>query len=190
MRAYASHLALLVLRISSRGYSVTGVGGTFSAPAHFSPMPPDMGDNGMHRLLVVLAATSMLTGAAYAQTTAPAPTQPSTPAAPPAGQAATVQVPQDAILSGQIDDLDLRNAANEAVGEIEDAIVSQGRIVGYVISVGGFLGVADRNVVVEPSAIAINYNTGNNRWEARINATKEQLQAAPEFKYEGRWDDD
>ncbi len=144
----------------------------------------------MHRRFVVLAATLMVTGAAYAQTTAPAPTQPSTPAGPPGGQAAAVQVPQDAILSGQIDDLDVRNAANEDVGEIEDAVVSQGRIVGYVVSVGGFLGVGDRNVVVDPSLITITYNTGGNRWEARINATREQLQGAPEFKYEGRWDDD
>ena len=134
----------------------------------------------MRYVLAAMAAASVLIGTAFAQTTAPVP----------AGPATATQVPDDAILSGHIDDLDVRNAANEEVGEIEDAVISQGRIVGYVVSVGGFLGVGDRNVVVDPSLITITYNTGGNRWEARINATREQLQGAPEFKYEGRWDDD
>jgi hypothetical protein len=139
----------------------------------------------MRRLLPAVAAASLLAGVAHGQTTAPSPA-PTTPAGP----ATATLVPDDAILSGQIEDIDLRNAANEDVGEIEDAVISQGRVVGYVISVGGFLGVGDRNVVVDPSMITLTYNTGNNRWEARINATKEQLQAAQEFKFEGRWDDD
>lgn len=139
----------------------------------------------MRRFLPALAAAALLTSAAYAQTPAPSPA-PTTPAGP----ASATLVPDDAILSGQIEDVDLRNAANEDVGEIEDAVISQGRIVAYVISVGGFLGVGNRNVVVDPSMITLTYNSGNNRWEGRINATKEQLQAAPEFKYEGRWSDD
>ncbi|HZH52892.1 MAG TPA: PRC-barrel domain-containing protein [Microvirga sp.] len=139
----------------------------------------------MRRFLPALAAAVLLAGGAHAQTTAPSPA-PTTPAGP----ATATMIPDDAILSGQIEDIDLRNAANEDVGEIEDAVISQGRIVGYVISVGGFLGVGDRNVFVEPSMITLSYSTTNNRWEARINATREQLQAAQEFKYEGRWDDD
>lgn len=92
-------------------------------------------------------------------------------------------------MSDQLDDLDVRNAANEKIGEIEDAVISQGRIVGYVISVGGFLGVGDRNIVVDPSAVTLSYNTNDKRWAAVMAATKEQLQAIPEFKYEDRWKD-
>jgi hypothetical protein len=130
----------------------------------------------MHRTLIALAATTAFAGAALAQS--PAPAAPN-----------FVQVPQDAIMSERLDDVDLRNAANEKVGEIEDAVISQGRLVGYVISVGGFLGVGDRNVVVDPSAVTVTYNEADKAWRATINATKEQLQAAPEFKYEGRWKD-
>jgi hypothetical protein len=139
----------------------------------------------MRRFLFAVAATSALTGFASAQTPAPTPAQPVAPVAAPTN----VQVPQDAIMSGQLDDLDVRNAANEKVGEIEDAVISQGRIVGYVISVGGFLGVGDRNIVVDPAAVTVSYSANDNKWAAVMNATKEQLQAIPEFKYEGRWKD-
>ena len=139
----------------------------------------------MRHSLIALVTTAALAGAAYAQTT---PAAPGAPAAP-ASAASAVQVPQDAIMSGQLDDIDLRNAANEKVGEIEDAVISQGRVVGYVISAGGFLGVGDRNIVVNSSMINITYNEGDKKWLATINATKEQLQGIPEFKYEGRWED-
>jgi hypothetical protein len=138
----------------------------------------------MRRLLTTLTATTLLAaGAASAQTTAPA------PAATPSASAATASVPQDAMVSGQIEDLDVVNAQNENVGEIEDVVISQGRVVGYIISAGGFLGMGDRNVLVEPSMMNISYNTSDNKWVAKINATKDQLKAAPEFKYEGRWKD-
>ena len=130
----------------------------------------------MKRILVALVASTAFSAAALAQTPAPA--------AP-----TFVTVPQDAITSDRLDDVDLRNAANEKVGEIEDAVISQGRLVGYVISVGGFLGVGERNVVVEPSAISITYNEADKAWRGTINATKEQLQDAPAFKYEGRLKD-
>jgi hypothetical protein len=66
-------------------------------------------------------------------------------------------------------------------------VVSNGQLAGYVFSVGGFLGVGDRYVVVAPSAVQINYSENDKKWTATMNATKDQLKSAPEFKYEGRW---
>ncbi|AWM87871.1 PRC-barrel domain-containing protein [Microvirga sp. 17 mud 1-3] len=134
----------------------------------------------MRSFMIAFTAATFLSGAAYAQTAPAAPA-----ASAPAAHA--VQVPQDAIMSGQLDDLDLRNSANEKVGEIEDIVISQGRVVGYVISVGGFLGVGDRNIVVDPGMVNVSYNENDKKWHATINATKDQLKAVPEFKYEGRW---
>jgi hypothetical protein len=139
----------------------------------------------MFRLLSALAAVSAVAGSAYAQSTSPAPAQPMSPA----GNPAAIQVPQDAIMADQLDDLEVRNAANQEIGEIEDAVISQGRIVGYIVSVGGFLGVGERNILVDPSAITLSYNTNDKRWTAAMNATKEQLQAMPAFTYEERWRD-
>lgn len=92
-------------------------------------------------------------------------------------------------MADQLDDLDVRNAANDKIGEIEDFVVSQGRVIGYIISVGGFLGVGERNILVEPSAITLSYNQNDKKWSAVMNATKEQLQSMPAFQYEERWKD-
>jgi sporulation protein YlmC with PRC-barrel domain len=136
-------------------------------------------ENRMRRIPLVVAAMTALMVPALAQTS-------------PAGTAAPkfVDVPQDAILAERLEGLDIRNSSNENVGEIEDVVISQGRVVGYVLSVGGFLGMGDRYVVVDPSAVAVSYNTNDNKWTATMNATKDQLKAAPEFKFEGKWKDD
>jgi hypothetical protein len=41
--------------------------------------------------------------------------------------------------------------------------------------------------MVAPSAVRINYAENDKKWKATMNAMKEQLKSAPEFKYEGRW---
>ncbi|OYY26724.1 MAG: photosystem reaction center subunit H, partial [Azorhizobium sp. 35-67-15] len=51
----------------------------------------------------------------------------------------------------------------------------------------GFLGMGERYVIVRPNAVQIAYSEADKKWSAMMNATKDQLKAAPEFKYEGRW---
>ncbi|SPL63118.1 hypothetical protein OHAE_3050 [Ochrobactrum soli] len=65
--------------------------------------------------------------------------------------------------------------------------MGDGDIEGYIVSVGGFLGVGEKYVVVDPDAIEIVYSENDKKWSAKMNATKEQLEKATEFKYEGRW---
>jgi hypothetical protein len=36
--------------------------------------------------------------------------------------------------------------------------------------------------------VKVSYNTSDKKWHATMNATADQLKAAPEFKYSGRWD--
>lgn len=75
------------------------------------------------------------------------------------------------------------NLANENVGEIEDLIIDNGKTLkGVVISVGGFLGIGDRNVSVQPGSIVL---TEQNDGSARvvINTTKEDLKNAPPFNF-------
>jgi hypothetical protein len=57
----------------------------------------------------------------------------------------------------------------------------------YILSVGGFLGMGTHYVAVSPASLAITWNETDKKWNARINATKDQLKAAPQFKYEGRF---
>ena len=53
--------------------------------------------------------------------------------------------------------------------------------------VGGFLGMGERYVVVDPSSVALTYDTGAKKWKASVNASKDALKAAPEFKYDGKF---
>ncbi len=56
-----------------------------------------------------------------------------------------------------------------------------------ILSVGGFLGIGERYVVVTSAAVKIVYSENDKKWSATMDTTKDALKAAPEFKYEGRW---
>lgn len=71
------------------------------------------------------------------------------------------------------------NEANEAVGTIDDLIVTPNDKVPFaVLSVGGFLGMGATYVVVPYSSIEI-----KDKKMLLRGATKESLKALPEFKY-------
>lgn len=148
------------------------------------------------RLLVAACAVAALTGVAMAQTSPPATSSPQTnqPAQSQPGGMRTVETttakvtfyavqPTDMPLSN-LYDLDVYNQQNEDIGEIEDVIVDDGkRIKAIVLSVGGFLGIGERYVAVDPSSIVITRQGDNMR--AVVNSTREELRNAPEFKFEG-----
>lgn len=127
----------------------------------------------MRRILTALAASAMFAGAVYAQTAETTETF-------------IVAKPTD-VLSSNLIDLDITNSTNENIGEIKDLVLADGQLTGLIISVGDFLGLDKRYVVVNPAAVKVTYVENDNKWTAMMDATKEQLKAAPEFKYEGRW---
>jgi hypothetical protein len=43
-------------------------------------------------------------------------------------------------------------------------------------------------VAVNPAAVKVSYDSSSKKWHASMNASADQLKAAPEFKYAGRWD--
>jgi hypothetical protein len=73
------------------------------------------------------------------------------------------------------------------MGKIEDVVFERGELAGIVLSVGELMRVGQRYTAVDPSSISLNYTEGENRWLATMNATLDQLKAAPEFRYEGKW---
>lgn len=92
------------------------------------------------------------------------------------------------VLSSNLIGLNVYNGAKENVGEIKDLVVSNGgQLSGIIVSVGGFLGIGERYVVVAPSALKVTYSENDKKWTATMDTTKDALKAAPEFKYEGRW---
>lgn len=101
---------------------------------------------------------------------------------------AYVNVPSSDDLSSKVIGLDVYNSDNKDIGKIKDiALNRDGDASAYILSVGGFLGMGDHYVAVSPSAVDITYNSGSKQWHASMNASADQLKAAPEFKYSGRW---
>lgn len=99
-----------------------------------------------------------------------------------------VTVPSNDDLSSKVVGLDIYNNDGSDIGTIKDiALDPGGRSAVYIVSVGGFLGMGERYVAINPSALQITYNGGENEWHVSMNATADQLKAAPEFKYTGRW---
>jgi hypothetical protein len=71
------------------------------------------------------------------------------------------------------------NEANETVGTVDDLIVTPAEVVPFaVLSVGGFLGMGTKYVVVPYSALRF-----QDKKIVLPGATKESLKALPEFKY-------
>lgn len=108
-------------------------------------------------------------------------------AAQPAPGAKTVTVSPNATLSYNLIGLNVYDGANNNVGEIKDLVIDHGQLAGYILSVGGFLGMGEHYVAVSPSSIGLDYKDADKKWHAVINATKDELKNAPQFKYEGRF---
>lgn len=90
------------------------------------------------------------------------------------------------MLASSLMDLDVHNLQNEEIGEIEDLIIDNGKTIrAVIISVGGFLGIGERTVAVQPSSVVITREgTGAGNLKAVVNTTREDLKKAPEFKFE------
>jgi len=94
-----------------------------------------------------------------------------------------INVPAQDELSSNVVGLDVYNKDKQDIGTIKDVAFNTSGLNGYVVGVGGFLGMGDHYVVVRPSAISISFNANDNKWHATMNTTADQLKAAPEYKY-------
>ncbi|WP_404909783.1 hypothetical protein [Paenochrobactrum sp. BZR 201-1] len=43
-------------------------------------------------------------------------------------------------------------------------------------------------MIVSPQSVNITYVADDKKWQATMSATKDEIEKAPEFKYEGRWE--
>jgi sporulation protein YlmC with PRC-barrel domain len=99
-----------------------------------------------------------------------------------------IQVQNSDMLSSNVVGLDVYNAQQTKIGKIQDvAFDASKQVTGYVLSVGGFLGMGAHYVTVNPTSVMVRYDPGDKTWRATMNATKDELKSAPEFKYGGQW---
>lgn len=126
--------------------------------------------------VVMLMAMGAFSGTSFAQT-APTPTN----------KPIFLTVEEGPAVYSSLKGLNVKNAGDETVGEISDIVIDGHAVNAYILSVGGFLGAGTHYVAVAPTALVVTWNDKDKKWNARINATKDQLKAAPQFKYEGRF---
>ncbi|MBN9008732.1 MAG: PRC-barrel domain-containing protein, partial [Rhizobiales bacterium] len=73
------------------------------------------------------------------------------------------------------------NPQDETLGDVNDVVISSnGHVDAVVIGVGGFLGIGEKNVAVPVDKITATTDA-DGRVKLALNATKDQLKAAPEF---------
>ncbi|MXQ14660.1 PRC-barrel domain-containing protein [Microvirga makkahensis] len=93
------------------------------------------------QLVACLAATALMVGPALAQTTAP--TQPAG-----SGEVMT-HMPQDLMRGSQLIGIDVYDVDDQKIGDIDEVLVGrEGRIHGFVVGVGGFLGIGQKDVAI------------------------------------------
>jgi sporulation protein YlmC with PRC-barrel domain len=80
--------------------------------------------------------------------------------------------------------MDVYNNQDENIGEIADMVIDNGKTVrALIIGVGGFLGMGERYVAVDPSTVTL-VPEEDNDMRAIINTNRDDLKGAPTFEYE------
>jgi hypothetical protein len=88
----------------------------------------------------------------------------------------------DEMLAGTLIGTQVVNAADESLGEINDVLLAaDGRLKAAVVGVGGFLGIAERDVAVPWDALAVSRDDDEDLL-LRLDVSREQLEAAPDFE--------
>ena len=84
--------------------------------------------------------------------------------------------------------MNVKNQANETIGEINELILDKdGKVAAVVIGVGGFLGIGQREVALDYKSLNIKYDpnamTDAGATTVMVNATKESLTNAPAWTW-------
>jgi sporulation protein YlmC with PRC-barrel domain len=126
-------------------------------------------------------ALMLALGAAAAQQVAPPDTRPEAPRTPVAGQIVTQ--PEESILVRDLIGQTVIAPDNTKIGTINDLVLSgDGRSVdGFVVGVGGFLGIGERNVALKMDQMKIAPLTAGGV-QLTADLKKEDLANAPAFK--------
>ena len=136
-------------------------------------------------ILSVLAASSAL---AQSQTTTPPPvTSPPAVTTTTDGSTMFYTRQQGEFRASDLIGATVRNTADENIGEVDELVLSpDGQIVAAVVGVGGFLGIGQRDVALNFKSLKVERDssamTQRGSFIVRVNATKDSLKNAPEWK--------
>lgn len=140
----------------------------------------------LKKLMVTTAITGLMIGAAAAQS-APSSSAPSVnaPAASaPAGNTQFVNSQgSNQMLSSSFIGTDVMGPDEAKIGDINDVLFEKdGKVVAYVVGVGGFLGIGAKNVALAPASFQVVSGKTSADTKLKLNMTKDQLQQAASFE--------
>ena len=135
----------------------------------------------LKKLMITTASLALLTSAAVAQ--APDQTQPAPTAATTAkAQVITEQRP-DQLLASKFKGTNVMGSNNEKIGDVSDMLFDKdGKILAYVVGVGGFLGIGAKDVALSPASFQIVPASERESMKLKLSMTKDELKNAAEFK--------
>jgi sporulation protein YlmC with PRC-barrel domain len=168
--------AASLLAISATAYAQDNTGGTGQTqqPPVVTP-PPATNESGG-------TTTDMNNPAsppAASDPAAPAPAAEAAPANPPPSDAVISAQSDGEVRADQIIGMTVYNAEGEKVGTVHDILLDkEGKATGVVLSVGGVLGVGAKSVGLTWKEIDVKPE----QQQVQISYTKDQLEAAPDFK--------
>jgi sporulation protein YlmC with PRC-barrel domain len=146
----------------------------------------------MKKLLMATAATGFALSTALAQTPPASPPASSPPpaldasksAAPAAvGQHIVTSQRPDQFLASKFNGTDVVGADDKKVGDVSDVLFDKdGKILAYVVSIGGFLGIGSKNIAMAPSAFQVIKGTNNEADKLKIAMSQEQLKQMASFE--------
>jgi sporulation protein YlmC with PRC-barrel domain len=158
--------AASLLAIGATAYAQdnnTGATGQSQQPPVVTPTPP----------------ASDQSGGTNSSTAAPAPAAEAAPANPPPSDAVISAQSDGEVRADQIIGMTVYNAQGEKVGTVHDILLDkEGKATGVVLSVGGVLGVGAKSVGLTWKEIDVKPD----QQQVQISYTKDQLEAAPDFK--------
>jgi sporulation protein YlmC with PRC-barrel domain len=130
----------------------------------------------LNKLAIAAAFAATVTGGAFAQQT-------TTGAGTPATTQVLTTLPQDAITVSNYYKQNVYDPSDAKVGEISDVLLNkQGKVDAFMVAVGGFLGVGEKDVAVPFDAIHATQKDG--KWYLTMNATKDALKNARGYKFD------
>jgi sporulation protein YlmC with PRC-barrel domain len=130
----------------------------------------------LNKLVMAAALAASVTGAAFAQQTTIG-----------AGTPATTQVlttlPQEVTTVTNYYKQNVYDPSDVKIGEISDVLLNkQGKVDAFMVGVGGFLGVGEKDVAVPFDAVHAAQKDG--KWYLTMNTTKDTLKNARGYKFD------
>lgn len=131
----------------------------------------------LNKLAIAATFAATVTGAAFAQQTT------TTGAGTPATTQVLTTLPQDVTTVSNYYKQNVYDASDAKIGEISDVLLNkQGKVDAFMVAVGGFLGVGEKDVAVPFDAVHATQRDG--KWYLTMNATKDALKNARGYKFD------